>query len=393
MLVFFGFAATVGSAYVQIERVPGAAWWGSLAVGLLACAILLANNVRDVADRPRRGQAHARGPPRRARRPAALRRVRRGRVRRRRRDRGHAAVGVRGAGRASPLAIRARPAGPAPAPTRRRSSGRSSPRRASRSWSRCCSGPGCACPDRAPPPHRRPDDHAARGPGGMGRVLAACPATRATPRRRAGPPLEAAVDGWPAPAARRRRGQRARDASPGSSPGALRGVRVREGEGRVPRRRRPGRRRARRDRPARGAARRRQRRVGRRDGRRRASAARALRPRAGRAAGRRRSRSSRPLRRRVGVAIAADECVRSVDGRAARSRAARRRRRGRAEGAAARRRAGRARDRRGCRRAGDPHVDDGDVGRLAAGLALAAALPELPLRVRPRDGARCSPPT
>ncbi len=48
VLAFFGFAATVGSAYVQLERVPGAAWWGSLAVGLLAVAILLANNVRDV---------------------------------------------------------------------------------------------------------------------------------------------------------------------------------------------------------------------------------------------------------------------------------------------------------------------------------------------------------
>jgi 1,4-dihydroxy-2-naphthoate octaprenyltransferase len=48
VLVFFGFVATVGSAYVQIERVPASAWWGSLVVGLLACAILLANNVRDV---------------------------------------------------------------------------------------------------------------------------------------------------------------------------------------------------------------------------------------------------------------------------------------------------------------------------------------------------------
>lgn len=48
VLVFFGFVATAGSAYVQLERVPGTAWWGSLAVGLLACAILLANNVRDV---------------------------------------------------------------------------------------------------------------------------------------------------------------------------------------------------------------------------------------------------------------------------------------------------------------------------------------------------------
>jgi 1,4-dihydroxy-2-naphthoate octaprenyltransferase len=33
---------------VQVKEVPSAAWWGSLVVGLLACAILLANNVRDV---------------------------------------------------------------------------------------------------------------------------------------------------------------------------------------------------------------------------------------------------------------------------------------------------------------------------------------------------------
>lgn len=49
VLVFFGFVATAGSAFVQLERVPAAAWWGSLTVGLLACAILMANNVRDVA--------------------------------------------------------------------------------------------------------------------------------------------------------------------------------------------------------------------------------------------------------------------------------------------------------------------------------------------------------
>jgi 1,4-dihydroxy-2-naphthoate octaprenyltransferase len=48
VLVFFGFVATAGSAYVQLERVPTAAWWGALAVGLLACAILLANNIRDI---------------------------------------------------------------------------------------------------------------------------------------------------------------------------------------------------------------------------------------------------------------------------------------------------------------------------------------------------------
>lgn len=49
VLVFFGFVATVGSAYVQHEHANGAAWLGALAVGLPACAILLANNVRDVA--------------------------------------------------------------------------------------------------------------------------------------------------------------------------------------------------------------------------------------------------------------------------------------------------------------------------------------------------------
>jgi len=48
VLVFFGFVATAGSAYVQLERVPAGAWWGAVAVGLLACAILLANNIRDI---------------------------------------------------------------------------------------------------------------------------------------------------------------------------------------------------------------------------------------------------------------------------------------------------------------------------------------------------------
>jgi 1,4-dihydroxy-2-naphthoate octaprenyltransferase len=47
VLVFFGFAATAGSAYVQAGQVPASAWWASLCLGLLACAVLLANNVRD----------------------------------------------------------------------------------------------------------------------------------------------------------------------------------------------------------------------------------------------------------------------------------------------------------------------------------------------------------
>ncbi|MGZ8751340.1 MAG: 1,4-dihydroxy-2-naphthoate octaprenyltransferase, partial [Acidimicrobiia bacterium] len=48
VLAFFGFAACAGSAYVQAESVPAAAWWGSLVVGLPACAVLLANNIRDI---------------------------------------------------------------------------------------------------------------------------------------------------------------------------------------------------------------------------------------------------------------------------------------------------------------------------------------------------------
>jgi 1,4-dihydroxy-2-naphthoate octaprenyltransferase len=47
VLVFFGFVATAGSAYVQLGRVPASAWWGSLVVGAVACALLLVNNVRD----------------------------------------------------------------------------------------------------------------------------------------------------------------------------------------------------------------------------------------------------------------------------------------------------------------------------------------------------------
>lgn len=48
VLVFFGFVATCGSTYVQIERVPWLALAAALAVGLLACAILLVNNLRDI---------------------------------------------------------------------------------------------------------------------------------------------------------------------------------------------------------------------------------------------------------------------------------------------------------------------------------------------------------
>jgi 1,4-dihydroxy-2-naphthoate octaprenyltransferase len=48
VLVFFGFVATAGSAYVQLERLTALAVLTSVPVGLLACALLVANNLRDV---------------------------------------------------------------------------------------------------------------------------------------------------------------------------------------------------------------------------------------------------------------------------------------------------------------------------------------------------------
>jgi 1,4-dihydroxy-2-naphthoate polyprenyltransferase len=48
VFVFFGLMATCGTAFVMAERVPAAAWWGGAALGSLAVAILVANNLRDI---------------------------------------------------------------------------------------------------------------------------------------------------------------------------------------------------------------------------------------------------------------------------------------------------------------------------------------------------------
>lgn len=48
VFVFFGLVATAGSAYVQALTVNLEAWLGGIGVGLLACAVLMANNLRDV---------------------------------------------------------------------------------------------------------------------------------------------------------------------------------------------------------------------------------------------------------------------------------------------------------------------------------------------------------
>ncbi len=48
VFLFFGIMATCGSAYVMVETVPAAAWWGGVVMGLLAVAVLVANNLRDI---------------------------------------------------------------------------------------------------------------------------------------------------------------------------------------------------------------------------------------------------------------------------------------------------------------------------------------------------------
>ena len=49
VFVFFGLMATCGTAFVMAERVPAAAWWCGSALGFLAVAILVANNLRDIS--------------------------------------------------------------------------------------------------------------------------------------------------------------------------------------------------------------------------------------------------------------------------------------------------------------------------------------------------------
>lgn len=48
VFVFFGLVATVGSAYVQVERITGLAVVAAVPVGLLSVALLVVNNLRDI---------------------------------------------------------------------------------------------------------------------------------------------------------------------------------------------------------------------------------------------------------------------------------------------------------------------------------------------------------
>ncbi|MCA0296456.1 MAG: 1,4-dihydroxy-2-naphthoate polyprenyltransferase [Actinobacteria bacterium] len=48
VFLFFGLVAVAGTVYIQVGRVSPAAWWTAVAIGALACAILVANNLRDL---------------------------------------------------------------------------------------------------------------------------------------------------------------------------------------------------------------------------------------------------------------------------------------------------------------------------------------------------------
>lgn len=47
VMIFFGFVAVCGTAFVQMGSVPELAWWAAIPVGCLTTAILVVNNIRD----------------------------------------------------------------------------------------------------------------------------------------------------------------------------------------------------------------------------------------------------------------------------------------------------------------------------------------------------------
>lgn len=56
VFVFFGLVATAGTTYAQAGTVTVGAWAAAVAVGSIACAILMANNLRDIHTDPAAGK-------------------------------------------------------------------------------------------------------------------------------------------------------------------------------------------------------------------------------------------------------------------------------------------------------------------------------------------------
>lgn len=48
VFIFFGLVATVGTTYTQLGRLTGHSWLGAISVGLIATALLMVNNIRDL---------------------------------------------------------------------------------------------------------------------------------------------------------------------------------------------------------------------------------------------------------------------------------------------------------------------------------------------------------
>ena len=56
VFAFFGLVAVLGTTYVQAGRLSLSAWIAAIGIGLLACALLMANNLRDVHTDPAAGK-------------------------------------------------------------------------------------------------------------------------------------------------------------------------------------------------------------------------------------------------------------------------------------------------------------------------------------------------
>ena len=48
VFVYFGLVATLGTLYTQAHTLTLLGWVGAIGIGLISCALLMANNVRDI---------------------------------------------------------------------------------------------------------------------------------------------------------------------------------------------------------------------------------------------------------------------------------------------------------------------------------------------------------
>ena len=146
VFLFFGIVAVAGSFFVQVKHLDWEAFALAVPVGLLAAAILVVNNIRDIDTDRRAGKRTLAVRLGRDRRPDAVRGDRVPGLRARARDvgvrpaRAVAAAGVADAARSRPASC----ASCATAPTARRSTGRSPRPACFSSCSACCWPPACS---------------------------------------------------------------------------------------------------------------------------------------------------------------------------------------------------------------------------------------------------------